>query len=93
MQPPEDFTTDSHSVDFLVVTALKDEYTALVSSLPELTVKDRTLFHQFTKGRRVVPYRDSFYGQTTVVAAVEVKDAISRRNRERFSSPESRGFS
>src|SRR5260370_32626685 len=82
MQPPEDFTTDSHSVDFLVVTALKDEYTALVSSLLELTVEGPDTLSSIPRKGSTGLFRIAIVvtGQTTVVAAVEVKDAISRRN-------------
>lgn len=78
--PPDASTPVSHRVDFLIVTALKDEYDAVTALLPEYGVTGRDTIASVPRIGSTESFRIAVIvsGQSTAVAQAAVKDAITR---------------
>jgi nucleoside phosphorylase len=78
MQPPDGPTLDSHCVDFLIVTALKDEYDAMIALLPESEVQGCETIACIPRINATGSFRVAIIisGQTNALAEAAVKDAI-----------------
>jgi len=81
-QPPSTITPGSHPLEFLVVTALRDEYNALTALLPGYRVEGLDTIASIPRINSPEPYRITVIisGQSTAVAESAVKDAIVRCN-------------